>query len=102
MVKNLRRNLLRTSLTCMAIFVLVFVVTLIWSFLYYLDKFTEAKAGEQKGLVMERWQFPSELPWSYAGDLEYEMKKLPEKNRPSDYMTWQFVGGSVVKERAKR
>ena len=63
MLKNLRRNLVRTVLTCLAIFVLVFVVTMIWSFLHMLDSYTTAKAGEQKGLIMEKWQFPSMLPW---------------------------------------
>src|SRR5262245_25537484 len=83
MLKNLRRNLLRTTLTCMAIFVLVFVVTMIWSFLHMLDSYTTAKAGEQKGLVTERWQFPSMLPWSYVKDIEYELNKLPEEYRPT-------------------
>ena len=36
--KNLRRNVLRTTLTAMGTIVLVFVVTLIWSILHLLDK----------------------------------------------------------------
>ncbi len=124
MLKNLRRNLVRTTLTCLAVFVLVLVVTMIWSFIHMLDSFTTARAGEQKGLIMEKWQFPSQLPWKYAYDLETELKEMPEEYRPTPIpaagldekgrslgalgvktdgiMTWQFVGGSVVKEPAKR
>src|SRR5262249_8486862 len=93
--KNLRRNLLRTTLTFLALFVLVFIVTLIWSFLHMLDSFTEAKAGEQKAIVTERWQFPSMMPWSYASALETELEKLPKEHRPTGYMTWQFYGGTL-------
>ncbi|MCI0459562.1 MAG: ABC transporter permease [Gemmataceae bacterium] len=94
-VKNLRRNLLRTTLTCLALFLLVFIITAIWSFLHLLDKYTEQKAGEQKAIVTERWQFPSQLPWSYASALEHELKQLPDQYRPLAYMTWQFYGGSI-------
>ncbi len=95
MLKNLRRNLLRTTLTCLALLVLVFIVTLIWSFLHMLDSFTTAKAGEQKAIVSERWQFPSMMPWSYASALEAELEKLPPEYRPTGYMTWQFYGGTL-------
>src|SRR5688572_15592652 len=102
MLKNLRRNLVRTVLTCMAIFVLVFVVTMIWSFLHMLDSYTTAKAGEQKGIIMEKWQFPSMMPWNYAAALEYELDQMPADYRPTETMTWQFFGGSIVKEPSKR
>src|SRR5882757_10256719 len=86
MLKNLRRNLVRTTLTSLAIFFLAFVVTMIWSFLHMLDSYTTAKAGEQKGLIMEKWQFPSMMPWSYADTLEYELSKLPEDYRPTEVL----------------
>jgi putative ABC transport system permease protein len=94
-LKNLRRNLLRTTLTCLALFVLVFIVTLILSFLHMFDTFTEAKAGEQKAIVTERWQFPSMMPLSYDAALRYELEKLPSESRPTDYMTWSFYGGTL-------
>ncbi|MCC6418304.1 MAG: ABC transporter permease [Gemmataceae bacterium] len=94
-VKNLRRNRLRTALTCAALFMLVFIVTVILSFLDLFDRFTAQKAGEQKGIVTERWQFPSQMPWSYANALRAELEHLPEKNRPTGYMTWQFYGGTL-------
>jgi putative ABC transport system permease protein len=94
-LKNLRRNLLRTTLTCLALFVLVFIVTLIWSFLHMLDSFTEAKAGEQKAIITERWQFPSVMPPSYEGAFRSELAQLPPEYRPTDYMAWGFYGGTL-------
>jgi putative ABC transport system permease protein len=94
-LKNLRRNLLRTTLTCLALFVLVFIVTLIWSFLDLFDRFTEAKAGEQKAIVTERWQFPSMMPQSYEAALQSELERLPPEHRPTGYMPWSFYGGSL-------
>ena len=95
MLKNLRRNLLRTTLTCLALFVLVFIVTVIWSFLHMMARFTEAKAGEQKAIVTERWQFPSMMPLSYDAALRHELEQLPPEFRPTDHMTWSFYGGTL-------
>jgi putative ABC transport system permease protein len=47
-LKNLRRNLLRTILTGLGTIVLVFVVTLIWSVLNFLNKATEEKSQNLK------------------------------------------------------
>ncbi len=94
-LKNLRRNLLRTTLTCLALFVLVFVFTLIWSFLDMFAGFTEAKAGEQKAIVTERWQFPSMMPISYEAALRSELERLPPQYRPTGYMAWGFYGGTL-------
>src|SRR5262249_34700761 len=63
--KNLRRNLLRTTLTSLAIMVLVFVVTLIWSVLSGLYRYTREQSGEQKLIVTEKWQIPSQMPIRY-------------------------------------
>ena len=65
-VKNVRRNLLRTILTSLGTMVLVFVVTLIWSVLGFLDRETEEQSQNVKGIVTERWQIPSRMPFSYA------------------------------------
>jgi putative ABC transport system permease protein len=94
-LKNLRRNLLRTTLTCLALFVLVFIVMVIWSFLHLFDRITEAKAGEQKAIVTERWQFPSMMPWSYDAALRSDLEQLPTPYRPTGYMSWSFYGGSL-------
>ena len=70
MVKNVRRNLLRSILTALGTMVLVFVVTLIWSVLSFLDRETEAKSKNLKAIVTERWQLPSRLPFSYASSMQ--------------------------------
>src|SRR5271169_3340993 len=68
-VKNLRRNLLRTSLTYLAVFVLVVVVTLVWSVLYYLDDLMTEQSKDIKVVVSEKWQAASHMPFTYAAKL---------------------------------
>jgi putative ABC transport system permease protein len=97
--KNLRRNLLRTILTSLAIMVLVFVVTLIWSVLSGLYRYTREQSGEQKLIVTEKWQAPSQMPYRYGEDMEALCATLPADVRPTDYMTWQFYGGTLDPEK---
>ena len=54
-LKSLRRNLLRTSLTYLASLVLVMVVTLIWSTLYFLNVLTKEKTRDLKAIVTEKY-----------------------------------------------
>lgn len=97
LLKSLRRNLPRTSLTYLAIFVLVIVVTMIWSVLAFLSDLTEEKSKDLKAIVTEKHQLPSQMPFSYAASLSREALALPEPLRPSeaDLMTWQFYGGTL-------
>src|SRR5262249_52954432 len=67
MIKSLGRNILRTALTSLAIMVLTFVITLVWSMLALLDRVTAEKNKNLKAIVTERWQIPSQMPWQYAG-----------------------------------
>ncbi len=94
-VKNVRRNLLRTVLTSMGTMVLVLVVTLIWSVLYFLDRAMADKASNFKVIVTERWQIPSRMPYSYAATLREGAARNPDDVRPKDWCTWQFFGGSL-------
>jgi putative ABC transport system permease protein len=93
--KSLRRNLRRTILTGLAIFVLVFVVTLVWTVLWFLDMVTAEKSKDFKAIVTERWQLPSQMPFSYAATLSEGAAAKPEDVRPEDHMTWQFFGGTI-------
>jgi putative ABC transport system permease protein len=93
--KNLRRNLLRTSLSFLAIFVLVGVITLIWSALAFLDEVMTEKSKNFKAIVTEKWQIPSMMPISYLEPLSRGAAQLKSDVRPNDYMSWQFVGGST-------
>ena len=47
-VKNLRRNMLRTGLTCLATMVLVFMITLVWTVIFTLDRMTVEKSQDLK------------------------------------------------------
>ena len=95
--KNLRRNLLRSMLTGAGVMVLVFVITLIWSILGFLDMATSEKSANFKGIVTEKWSIPSQLPFSYASTLEDGAAREESDVKPMDSMTWQFFIGSVDK-----
>jgi putative ABC transport system permease protein len=94
-LKNLSRNLLRTTLTSAAVVILVFVVTGIWSVLWFLDLITAEKTKDFKAIVTERWQVPSQMPFAYAAPLSEGAASHPGDVRPQDYMTWAFYGGTL-------
>jgi putative ABC transport system permease protein len=100
-LKNLRRNLIRTVLSALAIVVLVFVVTLVWSVLAFLDAVTAEKAKDFKAIVTERWQIPSQMPITYLDPLSRGAAKSEQDYRPEDYMSWQFFGGSTDPDLSK-
>ncbi|HVS39352.1 MAG TPA: ABC transporter permease [Gemmataceae bacterium] len=87
-LKSLFRNPLRTGLTAAATMLLVFIVTLVWTVLWFLHMVTAEKSKDLKAIVTERWQIPSQMPFSYGADLA---KFVP----PPDSMTWQFYGGTL-------
>ena len=68
-IKNMRRNLIRSTLTALGTMVLVFVFTLIWSVLSFLDAVTAEKTENLKAIVSERWQIASQMPYAYAPTL---------------------------------
>jgi putative ABC transport system permease protein len=94
-LKNLRRNPLRTTLTSLAVLILVFVVTGIWSVLWFLDLITSEKTKDLKAIVTEKWQVPSQMPYAYAAPLAEGAASHPGDVRPQDYMTWAFYGGTL-------
>jgi putative ABC transport system permease protein len=101
-LKNVRRNLLRSSLTSLGTMALVLVVTLVWSLLAFLDQITSEKKQNLKAIVSERWQFPSQMPFSYAETLADGAAREPTDIKPLDSMTWQFFGGVLDKENVTR
>lgn len=101
-LKNVRRNLLRSSLTALGTMALVLVVTLVWSLLAFLDQITSEKKQNLKAIVSERWQFPSQMPFSYAETLADGAAREPTDVKPLDSMTWQFFGGVLDKENVTR
>jgi putative ABC transport system permease protein len=100
--KSLFRNLLRTSLTSLAVMVLVFVVTLVTSFLALLDFIMMEKSKDLKAIITERWQVPSQMPYSYVPTLEQGAATHSGDIRPDDSMTWTFYGGTIDPEKKTR
>lgn len=101
-VKNVRRNMLRSSLTAMGTMMLVLVVTSVWSVLSFIDSQTREKANDFKVLVTEKNKAPSRLPYSYVNSLREGAARAPEDVRPTDYMTWAFYGGTLDKAKMTR
>jgi putative ABC transport system permease protein len=100
--KNLRRNVLRTTLTALGTMVLVFVVTLVWSVLYLLDGIIAEKSSNLKAIITERWQIPSQMPFAYASSLAEGAARNPGDVRPQDSMSWQFFGGALAPDKRSR
>jgi putative ABC transport system permease protein len=82
--------------------VLVLVITLVWSVLAFLDAITTEKTRNLKAIVTERWQIPSQMPYSYARDMAEGAASRPGDVVPEDYMTWGFYGGTIDPERRTR
>jgi len=97
--RSLSRNLLRTSLTYLAVFVLVAVVTSIWAVLDFLDFYTSEKESNLKAIVTEKNQIPSQMKPSHEAEFKALVRELPAHLQPrdldEDMMTWAFVGGSL-------
>lgn len=98
-LKNIRRNLTRSILTGLGTMVLVLVVTLVWSVLSFLDEVTRDKNSNFKAIVTERWQIPSQMPFSYAERLKAGAPRDPGDIQPTDSMSWSFYGGFVGEKR---
>ncbi|MBM4072486.1 MAG: ABC transporter permease [Planctomycetes bacterium] len=97
-LKNLRRNSLRTALTCLATLVLVLMATLILTVVVTLDRFTTEKARDFKLVVTERWQLPSQMPLTHAHYLDPSSPSFMldrSEIGPNDFMTWSFYGGTL-------
>jgi putative ABC transport system permease protein len=95
--KNVRRNLLRTTLSSLAIIVLSLVVTAVWSILVPLDAYLMQRTKDIKAIVSERWQAGSQMPYSYAATME---RGAPSDRdditiKDEDSMTWSFYFGTT-------
>jgi putative ABC transport system permease protein len=101
-LKNLRRNKLRTFLTCLAVMVLVFVVTMIWTIVYFLDDLTENKKGNLKAIVTDRYELTGRMPMSYIGPLSKGASSKPGDKEPKASMAWQFYIGTLDSDKRTR
>jgi putative ABC transport system permease protein len=105
-LKNLRRNLLRTSLTALAIGVLAIMITTIWTILYFIDLISTERSKDLKIIVTYKWSVPSQIPMTHADylnpsspallpGLKDEKTGKPLYYGPNDFMTWSFFGGTT-------
>src|SRR5262249_31730607 len=98
MLRNLRRNILRSSLMYLATFTLVVLITAVWSVLSFLDSAMTERSRNVKAIVTEKFQVPSQMPPRYANELSREASSLPTGMAASpdaDMMSWAFIGAAV-------
>jgi putative ABC transport system permease protein len=101
-IKNLRRNKLRTALTCLATMVLVFVVTMIWTMVYFIESYTKEKSGNLKAIVTVRYDMTGRMPLSYADPLSQGAYTKPGDKTPKDSAAWQFYIGTIDPDKKTR
>jgi putative ABC transport system permease protein len=98
-LRSLRRNLLRTSLTYLAVFVFVWVIIGVWSVLDFLSILMADKDANFKAIITERYQIPSQMKPSHIDALKSVIDEMPADLRPTkgeeDMMSWAFVGGTL-------
>lgn len=99
--KSLARSPLRSILTGTATFLLVMKITLILSVLWLLDLVTTERSKDFKAIVTEKWQLPSQMPYSYGASLKDGAASAPGDLRPQDHMTWQFYGGTLDEKKTR-
>ena len=102
--RSLRRNLLRTALTYIALFVLTGMLTFIYSIVVFLGSLTQDKEDKQLVILTEKFSIPSQMPPGYANQLKDVIQtKLAPQYRPANidenFMTWSFVGASLDLEK---
>jgi putative ABC transport system permease protein len=98
--RSLRRNLLRTALTYVALFVLTGMLTMLYSVVDTIGTLTKDKEDSQLVILTERYGIPSMMPPGYQSQLKAVIRdKLPAESRPKDidknFMTWSFVGATL-------
>lgn len=100
--QNLWRNKMRSFLTSAGTMILVFVVTLVWSILSFLQLVMTEKPANIKAIVTEKWRAPSMMPYAYATSLKEGAATEPEHIKPTDSMSWTFYVGFLDPNPKKR
>ncbi|MDY3553851.1 ABC transporter permease [Gemmata sp. JC717] len=102
MFRGLRRSMLRTSLTYLALFVLTLVLCLIYAVLYMIGNATTEKEANFKAIVTHKTIIPSQMPPGYYEEFKRVcLEELPPEMRPAngdkDIMSWSFILGTTDK-----
>jgi putative ABC transport system permease protein len=86
MLKNLRRNKLRTTLTALAVVVMGTICTEAAAILFWVHQHVHTQACQAKLLVSERWVAPSCLPTRY-------LSLLTHQEGVEDWTLWDLYSG---------
>src|SRR5262245_5893076 len=96
-VKNLRRNALRTLVTALAVVPLVFAFSFIMTAVRGLDELIEEKTADVKVMVTERFRIPSEFDVSHVDHMVHPNYRLNQELhaktgfQSGNYTVWHFV-----------
>jgi putative ABC transport system permease protein len=85
-LKNLGRNKLRTTLTALAVTVMVTICAEMATIILSVRQHVEAEASQSKLLVTERWVAPSRIPARYV-------PALTRLEGVEDWTVWNFYAG---------
>jgi putative ABC transport system permease protein len=85
-LKNLRRNKLRTTLTALAVAVMVTICTEMMTILFWVHQHVHTQACQSKLLVSERWVAPSCIPARY-------LSLLTHQEGVEDWTLWNLYTG---------
>jgi putative ABC transport system permease protein len=98
-LRGLRRSLLRTSLSYLAVFILTFVLGGLYTIVNFLGVITAEKSNNFKVIMTEKYSIPSQMPPGYERRLADLVKELPPEMQPvngnDDIMSWSFVGATT-------
>jgi putative ABC transport system permease protein len=98
-LRGLRRSLLRTSLSYLAVFILTFVLGGLYTIVNFLGVITSEKSNNLKVIMTEKYSIPSQMPPGYERRLLDLVNELPPEIRPTggadDIMSWSFVGATT-------
>jgi putative ABC transport system permease protein len=96
MFRGLRRSVLRTSLTYLAVFVLTVKLVLLYTIITFIGNVTAEKEANFKAIVTHKTLIPSQMPTGYYETFKnLVLHELPPDMRPTngekDVMSWSFV-----------
>ena len=102
--RSLNRNMLRTALTYIALFVLTGMLTFIYSIVSFLGNITKEKEDNLQVIMTERYSIPSKMLRGQASQLKSVLENdLSPASRPKniddDFMMWSFVGATLDKDK---
>ncbi|TWT89842.1 FtsX-like permease family protein [Pseudobythopirellula maris] len=85
-LRNLGRNWLRTTLTAMAVVVLLAIYATVDTVTSTIQEMVQSNTSQTQLIVRERWVVPSEFPRRYV-------HKISQVEGVRDWTTWNFFAG---------